>query len=155
MINPCETEVADEVINQFQWLLALIRAQYVMYQECHWTTSGPDYYGNHLLFQRLYESVQGEVDSFAEKMIGLCAKDSINPSTLMRKMMYWHERWSSVENLHERGWASEKDFQKVVHGLYEVLDSNGLKTMGLDDMLMAMSNSHETNQYLLRQVLSK
>lgn len=155
MINPCETEVADEVIKQFQWLLALIRAQYLMYQECHWTTSGPEYYGNHLLFQRLYESVQDEADGFAEKMIGLCAKGSVDPSAVMRKTLYWHERWMSKEDLHERGWASELDFQKVIHDLYEVLDKNDLKTMGLDDMMMAMSSNHETHQYLLRQVLGR
>ena len=47
----------EDVVEKLQWLLACLRAQYWMYQQSHWQVMGPEYYGNHLLFERLYESV--------------------------------------------------------------------------------------------------
>lgn len=152
MVNPCKTEVSQEVINEFQWLLALLRAQYLSYQESHWTSTGPNYYGQHLLFQRLYESVQGEVDGFAEKMIGLCSGAAIDSAALLRKVMYWMGRWNAEPDLVQRGLLSEDDFQTVTENLFDALEDEGILPLGLNDMLAAMANSHDTHQYLLGQV---
>lgn len=136
---------------QAQWFLALLRAQYHNYQESHWTAVGGNYYGNHLLFQRLYEGVQEEVDSVAEKSLALFP-EVIDTGKLQKMMCYWLERWRGISCPFHRGLMSEKDLQNVAKALYQSLEDAGMLSMGWDDMLMALANDHETNTYLLQQV---
>ena len=135
-----------------RWFLALLRAQYHSYQESHWTAHGDNFYGNHLLFQRLYESVQDEIDGFAEKSVARFGNPIIDTLMLQKMMCYWLERWHSISCPFEKGLQSERDMQDVGKRLYESMESEGLLSMGWDDMLMAFSNAHETNQYLLQQI---
>jgi DNA-binding ferritin-like protein len=145
----------DEIdgLQKLKWLLALLRAQYWSYQHSHWTVRGDAYYGNHLLFQRLYESVQTQIDGLAEKMVGTYGISAINSEDLLGMFLYWNERWDVVDCLHRRGLTSEKDLQEVIQDTYEDLKDAGEISLGMDDFLMAVANDHETNQYLLQQVL--
>ena len=135
-------------------ILAALRAQYLMYQTSHWQTKGPAYYGNHLLFQRLYESAQGEIDAVAEKLVGYTGAASVGLPAQIELIERYCSRWCAVENLHERGLVSEKEVQKLLKFTYDTLKAKGELTLGLDDWLMATSSAHETNVYLLQQVLS-
>lgn len=135
-------------------ILAALRAQYLMYQTCHWQTKGPEYYGNHLLFQRLYESVEGEIDSVAEKLVGYTGVTSVELPSQMALIQKYCSRWCQVENLHERSLLSERDMQKLFKATYDALKAKGSLPLGLDDFLMATANAHETNTYLLQQVLA-
>jgi DNA-binding ferritin-like protein len=140
-------------IDLLQHLLGLMRAQYWMYQEMHWRTKGPAYYGNHLLFQRLYESMVEQTDVLAEKMVGTYGPDSVCSSAVAPKFEKFISRWGAVECFHRRGLLSEADCQKVLKTTYERLKAMGELSLGMDDFLMATASDHETNQYLLRQVL--
>jgi DNA-binding ferritin-like protein len=143
----------SESIDILRWLLALLRAQYWMYQQAHWESKGPPYYGNHLLFQRLYESVVDQVDTLAEKMVGGFGIEAVGSTDLGMKFLVWINRWQQTDCLHKRGVLSEQDFQKCCEDAYNTLKLTGEMTLGMDDFLMATANEHETNQYLLRQVL--
>jgi len=154
-LDVAEGELRDKsaVTDQLRWLLACLRAQYWTYQHAHWETRGPTYYGNHLLFQRLYESVVQQTDTLAEKIVGTygpCAVDSMN---IASKFLMWINRWQDADGWHRRALLSEQDFQKACETTYELMKSMGELTLGMDDFLMATANEHETNQYLLRQVL--
>jgi len=149
VVGPCDTEKAPEVIQSLQWLLALLRAMFTNYQESHWIFRG---YDNHLLFQRLYEAVDGEIDALGEKMVGYCGDAVVNPVLDRQMQMYWTSRWTKVECPFHRGLEAEGDFQNVVSDLYDQLDEAGIMLMGMDDMLMSMSNTHDTHQYLLKRV---
>lgn len=135
------------------WLLALLRAQYWSYQQSHWTTRGDVFYGNHLLFQRLYSSVPDQVDGLAEKIVGMYGPDFLDQEDLLGMFLFWNERWDEVGCLHERGLTSEEDCQTVLQSTYDELKETGEITLGMDDFLMSLASDHETNQYLLQQVL--
>lgn len=136
-----------------QWLLACLRAQHWSYQQSHWQARGEPAYGDHLLFQRLYESVEGHIDTLAEKMVGLYGVETVSSFYLTPKFEGWLARWVKVDCIHKRGLLSEDDFQKACERTYERLGDIGELTLGMDDFLMATASDHETNQYLLRQVL--
>jgi len=141
-------------VDLLQHLLGLMRAQYWSYQNSHWTVKGGHFYGDHLMFQRLYESVQTQTDTLAEKMVGIFGNDALDDEDLLGMFLYWNERWdSAVDCLHKRGLLSEDDIQNVIEDTYESLKESGDLTLGLDDFLMAMASEHETNTYLLRQIL--
>jgi len=153
----------EKAVDLLRHLLSLLRAQYWMYQEAHWKVQGGGFYGSHLLFQRIYEGddsegeddegIQGEVDALAEKMVGAYGDEAICTQILMERTSAWISRWCAIECLHARALLSEADFQQVVRVTYERLKAMGQLSLGMDDFLMSLASEHETNQYLLRQVL--
>jgi DNA-binding ferritin-like protein len=114
---------------------------------------GPTFYSDHRLFQRLYESVQAQVDTLAEKMVGAYGEDAVDGMDVGAKFESWVRRWNQVDCLHKRGLLSEQDFQSTCLKVYESLGQSGDLSLGMDDFLMATANEHETNEYLLRQLL--
>jgi len=133
-----------------------LRAQYWAYQNAHWEVQGPNFYGSHLLFQRIYEGedgIQNEVDVLAEKMVGTYGSKAVCATTLVSMTAKWILRWGKIDCLHKRMLLSEMDFQRCVEKTYDDLKAMNELSLGMDDWLMATASSHETNQYLLRQVL--
>jgi hypothetical protein len=147
------TPEKQTAIYLLQHLLGLLRAQIWNYQESHWQTRGSAYYGNHLLFQRLYESVADQIDTLAEKMVGTYGPEVVSAAHVSPKFQKFVARWIQVPCLHERGLLSENDFQDVTRKCYDRLKGLGELSLGMDDFLMSIASDHETNQYLLRQVL--
>lgn len=141
-------------------MLALLRAQRWNYQTTHWQSQGGSSYGDHLLFQRLYEDRDEEIDSLAEKIVGLFGVDSDGEyhfDNLSQAEMTesWLQSWSVFECPFHRALQSEKDFQSFWAEGYKVLKDLGDMSLGLDDWLMSTASEHETNQYLLQQRVSQ
>ena len=134
-------------------LLAILRAQEMSYQTSHWQSSGRSYYGNHLLFQRLYESVGAEIDGIAEKMVGYLGAESVNLAPQAVKVATFAFGWAKIDCPFHRGLSSEEQLQVATKAAYDSIKEVGAMTLGLDDFLMAMANAHETNAYLLQQVV--
>lgn len=149
-----DREQTDVVVKHLAHLLAYLRSMYLSYQTSHWQTKGPTYYGNHLLFQRLYESVQGEVDALAEKIVGYVGPAGVDLDGQADMIATLSREWSSIADHHRRGLEVEAGFQHHVKSAYDAIKACGMMTLGLDDWLMATANAHETNTYLLQQVLN-
>jgi hypothetical protein len=126
----------------------------MMYQTAHWQTRGPEAYGNHLLFQRLYEGILEEIDGIAEKIVGYIGEGGVELPAQIELIQAYCNRWCGILDLHERGIQSEKDMQKLLKVSYETLKAKGTLPLGLDDWLMATASAHDTNTFLLQQVLS-
>lgn len=141
----------DLVAEALADLLALIRAQQLAYWTIHWTVQGTAYYGDHLLFQRVYEALSEEIDALAEKIVAHISPDFVELTDQMARMQAWTDSWCLIDDPFLRAQRSEEDFQSAVRSAYDILDETGYLTLGLDDFLMAIANAHETNQYLLKQ----
>lgn len=143
-----------ESCQSMQLVKGVLEALYNLYQEAHWTASGPAYYGQHLLFQRLYEGIRDEVDEVAEKMVQMFGPLAVESSAAAELVASIVSSWSEdEENRVVRALEAEEDFQGVLEAAYQQLEEDGLLTMGFDDWIMARSNSHETHMYLLQQTL--
>ena len=137
-------------------LLGILRAQHLLFWTSHWQAKGGHFYGDHLLFERLYgDELQGEIDGLAEKMVAYFGVESVNLMSQMRLILPWVRRWEGSSSIMETGLMAEKDFQFVVEGVYNSIDDTEDMTLGLDDFLMSMANRHETSEYLLGQRLQK
>lgn len=134
---------------QLQEILAILRAQAWMYQTLHWQTKGSNFYGNHLLYERLYNSVNEEIDILAEKLVGYFGEISVDSQDSMEKTSKWLKEWSNDPL------DSEKSLQQFLSTSYEIMKTKKELTLGLDDFIMGLANSHETNLYLLGQNTQK
>ena len=62
-------------------LWATLRAAHHTFWTLHWQARGPGYYGDHLLYQRLYEARVKEIDRVAETIAALYGADKLTALT--------------------------------------------------------------------------
>lgn len=131
--------------------IASLKAIYIIEQHSHWTTKGNDFYGDHLMFQRLYESAQADLDLAAEKFIGVFGAECLNyelQAELLNKVLM---KYKDIENPIDRCLAVEKSFIQYSKQIYDYLDSEDKMTLGLDDAIMSIASKREESVYLLNQ----
>jgi len=134
-------------------LLGLLRAQDWIYRHAHWQVGSDGFYGDHLMFQRLYENTTLEIDGLAEKTAGYLGAQVLEPVLLLRVAMDWVSRWEQIECPFRRALQAEEDFQKAAQTVYDSLKTSGVMPLGLDDFIQALANSHDSHTYLLQQKL--
>jgi hypothetical protein len=149
--TPMQREVVRRLLCD---VLACLRAQALSYQTSHWQVVGQSFYGNHLLFQRLYESVQGQVDGLAEKIVGYLGRQIVGLEYQIKHVWGYTQRWSQIGCHHKRGLQSEADLQASLKRAYDGIKQVRAMSLGLDDWIMATANAHEENEYLLQQALT-
>ena len=134
--------------------IATLKAIALIHQHSHWTTKGATFYGDHQLFERLYDSALKDMDLAAEKFIGLFGDECLNydlQSELLYKILlkYKNLEGSPVEMSR----AVEKDFLKFSKEAYNCFETEDRLSLGLDDMVMAIASQREESVYLLQQTL--
>jgi len=134
--------------------VATLKALSLIHQHNHWTTKGVSFYGDHLLFERLYKSTLENLDLAAEKFIGVLGDQCLGydlQAELLHKVLlkYKNLEGSPIQMSLE----AEKDFLKFSKDAYNCFEEEGKLTLGLDDMVMAIASDHEGAVYLLQQSL--
>lgn len=136
--------------------LATLKAVALIHQHNHWTTNGESFYGDHLLFERLYESVIKDVDTCAEKFMGLFGEEPLDykaQADLLHKVLL---KYSELDGSPiEMSLAVEKDFIQYSKYAYNCFEEEDALTLGLDDMITAISGKREEAVYLLQQTLDE
>lgn len=146
------TQQGDDPILLLNHLLALLRAQHMLYWTGHWQATGDSSYGDHLLMERLYTgNVVAEIDTLAEKMVAMGGAEAVDPQRQIELMHNWVQEVDDLVHPIERALFLEREFQDFVEHVYEVLSDSDDMSLGLDDFLMSMANDHETSLYLLQQ----
>lgn len=134
--------------------LAHLRQLALTHQHSHWTTSGSSFYGDHLVFERLYKSVVEDADLAAEKLIGLFGSKSVIFDMQQSFIYKASQRYSTLNGQPvEMSLKSEKDFILLSKQFYDFLEKENKMTLGLDDMIMSISSNRESSCYLLQQIL--
>lgn len=138
-------------------LLSLLRAVYQMHQAAHWQSRGGAYYGDHLLFQRLYEAMLKEIDSVAERAVGMGGPAMVDP---IAQAVQTHAMIESVRGV-GRVIQSARDLvaigleaeKAVLFGIDEMTRRS--QTQGTQNLLQGIADTHEGHVYLLQQRLAK
>jgi uncharacterized protein len=137
---------------RLQRLLAILRGQHWLYFSSHWQASGPNFYGQHLMLERLYSGLHDEFDTLAEKMVAQYGEPVVAPGVILGLMAACVAQWSTESVPAMEGLvASENDLQATIRSLYDDMKAAGQLSAGLDDYLLSLANDHDTNAYLLGQ----
>lgn len=138
-------------------LLVHLKFLSAVHQNHHWITKGEPFYGDHLLFQRLYECVTGEIDAVAEKAIGLGSTanvDLVLQTSQCFKLVQGYGMTTTIPQpteLAKRSYLAEMNFLKVTSHLVDCMKECGTLTRGLDNLIAGIEDKHEGNIYLLKQ----
>lgn|ERR1700723_2271822 len=136
--------------------IASLKAMALIHQHNHFTTHGIAFYGDHLLFERLYNSALENLDLAAEKFIGLFGDTYLDydlQADLLHKVLL---KYKGLEGSPlNMSLAIEKEFLQLSKDTYNCFEEEeGCLTLGLDDMLMSIASDRETAVYLLKQSLN-
>ena len=142
-------------------VLVHLKYLYALHQNHHWTAMGDPYYGDHLLFQRLYGNIVQEIDGIAEKAIGLGSTSNVDLQLVNSQVLKLICGQGSVTmipqstDLAKKSLMAELNFIKVIDHVMVCLKELGLLTHGLSNMLEGIADVHESHVYLLKQRISK
>ena len=137
-----------------QMLLAFLRAVHWSHWTAHWQAKGDPAYADHLLMERLYNAVEEEVDTLAEKIVGEFGSDAVDAVDQAKFMMESLLSFSERDPI-KRSLRVEEMTQGILKSVYNLLSNTNEMSLGLDDYIMSTANAHETNLYLLRQRTSQ
>jgi DNA-binding ferritin-like protein len=146
--------MAKDVSSIANLYVATLRGLYLVEQNSHWLTKGLAFYGDHLLFERLYQASAEGADLAAEKMIGLFEEKGLDMKSQAEYLIKLLNKYQG-EDLHELCLQMEKDFLSFTQAVYEFFEEEGYLTLGLDDLLMSIASKHEEAVYLLQQALDE
>lgn len=135
--------------------VASLRSIYLVHQNNHWQCSGPNFYGNHLLFERLYSEAGEQADALAEKAIGLFGVQVLDlrkQAGLIKTLTTMYS--GSPEDCVKNSLKAEQDFVKLSANVRTQLNELGAMTLGLDDLIMELASKSEGRMYLLQQAMA-
>jgi len=155
-------ESRAKVCGALQGLMALLRALQIETHEGHWTVKGGNYYGDHLLLQRIYAGgdgspvLQDEIDGLGERIVSYCGASFVDSPAVLRKTSTLVDSWrKESSDPIKRALIGEEALQFAVRETYDALRATGSMPLGMDDFLMGISSAHDTNRYLLQRRLAE
>jgi len=135
-------------------ILGSLRGLALLHQTHHWQTMGPGFLGDHLLFERIYETANGDIDRVAEKMLGLGRVNLVGFSkhviTLASFLKIIKEHASS-DDFSKSSLEAELLFIDLLEAVMNKLEAAQLLTRGLEQLLGDIADKHEGSIYLLKQ----
>lgn len=138
-------------------LLVHLKFLAAVHQNHHWITKGDPFYGDHLLFSRIYEGAVCDIDALAEKAIGLGCTSNVDIVLQHKQLCQLLQGYGMTATipqpteLAKRSYLAEMNFLKATAHLVEHMKANGTLTRGLDNLLAGIEDKHEGHVYLLKQ----
>jgi DNA-binding ferritin-like protein len=131
-------------------LVAAFRASYSVYRDSHWRVKGNDFYGNHLLLERIYNETAGEADSLAERTVGLYGDQWLEGAEHSQRIADFAKEFTRHDPM-VSAWLAASELHRMIGETYRDLEERGELSLGTDDLLMSLQSAKEQHLYLLQQ----
>lgn len=145
----------NEVVNALLGVWAALRAEHQLFWTYHWRAKGSAYYGDHLLYQRLYEARVPEIDRMAEVIMAVGGPAAVDP---MRSWVAVSDIIEGSEKLGPndaaRGVALVADTLNRIDAANNRLGASP-NTLAINNVLAGLADKHLEALYLLRQRAEK
>jgi DNA-binding ferritin-like protein len=130
--------------------IGLLRSIYLIEQSLHWAVNGSNFYGNHLLFERLYRSAAEDTDLAAERFTGLFGDECLDIKHQAEVIQLTLKSLSGSDPI-QMATDAETKFLSFAEAFYAKIEKLDKMTLGLSDALTSISSNRETSLYLLNQ----
>lgn len=139
-------------------LLAALRAEAVIHQAHHWATQGSTYYGDHLLFDRVYSEVFGMIDGLAERAVGSGMTILVHPLLQVHHISGFTKSFyrdastqPAPDAMPMLSLRAVLRFLVLLNLTYAAMERKGALSHGTDNLLQGIADDHEKLVYLLKQ----
>lgn len=158
MIKSFSLEVGEAPYAELASLLAFLRAEAFLHQTYHWQTGGSSYFGDHQLYERLYDEVQDFIDRLGERVVGSGGTSLVHPlrqaGYVAMLVQVLHSDAPPDPTANELALLALRTvvrYQAVSKMVYAILEERGQLTHGIDNLLQEIADKHEEHAYLLKQ----
>ena len=136
-------------------LLAKLRVISLYYQTSHWSVKTSLFYADHLLFERLYNTVNDEIDGVAERAVGVSGIEAVNLVDCLSRMLELSSQLPYEATQNSAYVQAALLLEQELLIFLSATDKDASLTLGTKNMLQNLADKHEANVYLLKQRLSQ
>lgn len=130
-----------DLMQGLQDVLGMLIAMHRVYHTNHWKSVG---YAEHLLFSDLYKGLEPEIDTIAEKIVGIFHAEAVALRTIQDRTNQYVVEWAHISRPYDLATIMEEPFQEQL-----VAVSKFELPLGLENFLQGIADAHEKNIYLL------
>jgi DNA-binding ferritin-like protein len=139
-------------INNLLGVWASLRAEHMLFWTFHWRAKGSGSYGDHLLYQRLYEARVEEIDRMGEVIMAVGGPQAVDPSRSWVAVRDVIDRTTEAENLSD----TQKSIGLVRDTLARISAANDALNntpyaLAINNVLAGIADKHLEALYLLQQ----
>jgi DNA-binding ferritin-like protein len=153
-----KSDFGETPMSSLTALLAFMRAESMLHQAHHWQARGANFYADHELFDRIYNSLLAPIDALAERMVGsshpILASPVLHAKHVSAVCQFFcgnsPPNPTPDDNIITSLTAVVQTLV-VVKLVYAQLKHQGLLSHGTDNLLQGISDKHEEHVYLLKQ----
>lgn len=131
-------------------LVAAFRAAYEVTRNSHWRLRGNDFYGNHLLLERIYTETANHADKLAERVVGLYGEAWLEGNQQADRIAHYIKEFTRLDPM-TSAWLSASELHALIAKTYADLKARNELSLGTDDLLMSLQSDVEQHLYLLQQ----
>lgn len=130
-------------------ILYRLQGLYQFYKSAHWLASGETFYEDHLLFAKLYEGMDEEMDVLVELILSTQdVKKELNPLVILKESSkYVPEFGTSAENMV----MAVKMEEELLAEIQKIRADE--VAVGLYNHIASIAQAHTRNGYLLHRSL--
>ncbi len=134
-----------------QTLLSTLYGLTWQYWAAHWGSKGGNFYGDHLLFERLYGETLGGIDSLAERLVAEYGAGIVSPADVLAAAANYASAAGPKLTADPVGYfkEAEKNVCLLIRNLIDTLAGEGRETHGFTNLLEDLAQKHESAGYLL------
>ena len=139
-------------------LLSFIQAETTIHQSHHWQTRGEPFFGDHLLFERIYNETYAQIDKLAERMVGSGHHVLAHPILLAKHcslvvQSFYRDAGENSSSDTYPAFSLRATLRTLIalKVVYATLEKKDQLSHGIDNLLQDMADKHESHVYLLKQ----
>jgi DNA-binding ferritin-like protein len=139
------------LVNALVAVHVALEVEQMLFHAYHWRSKGADYYGDHLLYQRLYEDRAEEIDRIGEVLMAVAGPNSVAPVITITGMHDLASRIEAVQGAQaQRGVALVEETLRRINAANALL-GNTPYTLSVNNVLAGFADKHLEALYLLKQ----
>lgn len=121
-------------------------------QQFHWNVEGENFYQLHLLFQRIYEEVNGSIDMFGEQIRALDSYAPFSPIRISELSSIQDFGPAPIDNAMIRQLFTDNAIvMETLRETYQLAER--FNELGLSNFIQDRLTAHSTHKYLLRSAM--
>ena len=128
-----------------------LHGEYWFFWTLHWRAKGAPYYGDHLLYQRLYEKRQDELDRMAEVISAVAGTQVLDPVKALDAAKPFVQ---SIESINEPDAVKARIAAQAILSLLDTANTVAKGSpyeLSINNVLAGIADNHLEAVYLLQQ----
>jgi DNA-binding ferritin-like protein len=141
----------NPLVNALVAVHVALEVEQLLFHAYHWRSKGQDYYGDHLLYQRLYLARAEEIDRIGEVLVALGGTDSVLPNITVVGMQDLIARVEATKGADAvKGLALVNETLRRINAANALIGSDAY-ALSVNNVLAGFADKHLEALYLLKQ----